>query len=88
MSFVKVMTDEEATSADFLRRARLVADMLGSLRTDVTIDDVREVCPPPDHVNPAIMGRVFLREFGWEPVSYRRSKRGHHRAIAVFRKSA
>ncbi len=88
MSFVKIMTDTEMTSSDFLRRARLVADMLGSLQTDVTIDDVRNVCPPPNGTNPAIMGRVFLREHGWEPVAYRRSERGHRRAIAIFRKTA
>lgn len=51
----------EEHRADWLRNARNVAFLLGAAGQIVTIDDVRRICPPPDHVDPRVMGAVFER---------------------------
>jgi len=53
---------------------------------DITINDVRAVCPPPDDADPRIMGSVFLKR-DFVRVDYRASARDacHGRTIGVFR---
>ena len=53
---------------------------------EVTIDDVRSLCPPPADADPRIMGSVFLIP-DFERVGYRNSGRAacHGRTIGVFR---
>lgn len=75
----------EVTRAAWLASAREAARRLAGERGCVTIDDVREACPPPEDVDPRVMGAVFRRcEF--ERVAYRQSRRSrcHFRPVAVF----
>lgn len=76
----------EEHRADFLARARAVARAIARQRGEVTINDVREVCPPPETVDPRIMGAV-LRAPEFEACGYRKSDRRecHGRPVAVFR---
>ncbi len=70
----------------WLARARQTARSIASRRGSVTIDEVRAVCPPPDDVDPRVMGAVFKRaEF--ELVDYIESRRKacHGRHIGIFR---
>jgi hypothetical protein len=70
----------------WLTRARGVARNLAAQRGSVTIDEVRALCPPPDDVDPRVMGAVFKRpEF--ELVDYIESRRKvcHGRHIGIFR---
>lgn len=76
----------ETYRGEWLDAARLVAAKLGSSGRNVTIDDVRKVCPPPPDVDPRVCGAVFTRR-EWIKVGYLNSTRStcHHRPIAVFR---
>lgn len=76
----------EEQRADFLETARAVARALAFERGEITIDDVREHCAPPEGVDPRVMGAVF-RTDDFEAVGYRKSNRTtcHHRPVAVFR---
>ena len=49
----------------------------------VTSDDVWIGCPPPDDINPKVMGAVFRVKYGFKPLGYVQSKRkkAHHRPI-------
>lgn len=51
----------------------------------ISIDDVREVCPPPAWIDPRTMGKVFQNQ-DWERVGETASSRGvnHGRKIALF----
>jgi len=71
---------------EFLEEARQVAKDLASGGNLVTVDDVRVHCPPPDNVDPRVMGAVFNSK-EWEPVNYIRSTRStcHKRPICQFR---
>lgn len=76
----------EDTRESYVERAREAAIALASDGRDITIDDVREVCPPPDDVDPRVMGTV-LRAPLFVKVGYATSSRKtcHARPIAVFR---
>lgn len=76
----------EEHRADFLSSARAAARAIATSRGEVTINDVRAVCPPPKDVDPRVMGAV-LRTPEFEVVRYERSARAecHNRPIAVFR---
>jgi len=78
----------EATRADFLARARSVADQLSLTKKRLTIDDIRDICPPPDNIDPRVMGAVF-NTGDWTSVGYKRSRRKtcHQRPIAVFERA-
>lgn len=79
----------EATRADWLETARLVAEELGRDGREVTVDDVRAIVPPPDEVDPRVMGSIFKSK-RWECVGYRRSKRPecHNRPVGIFKLKA
>ena len=70
----------------WIAQARLAARRIACEEGAVTINDVREVCPPPEEADPRIMGAVFnggeFVRVGFE-VSSRRSC--HGRMIGVFR---
>ncbi len=76
----------EEHRADWLTEARAAAHLIASKRGQVTINDVRAVCPPPSDIDPRVMGAV-LRTKAFEVVGYQRSGRRecHNRPIAVFR---
>lgn len=77
----------ERHRADWLAQARAVAWSLANKYGTVTIDQVRDHCPPPDSVDPRVMGAVFrTAEFestGQHIKSARRTC--HNRPVAVFR---
>ena len=73
----------EEHRAEWLEEARSAAYTIGSRGGTVTIDDVRRVCPPPDDVDPRVMGAVFTRS-DWRKVGYMNSRRGHGRHIVIF----
>lgn len=77
---------EEGQNSEWLEEARSVAIGLGRDGRVVTVDDVRERCPPPAGCDPRIMGAVMPRK-DWERLGYVQSSRGinHHRPIAQFR---
>jgi hypothetical protein len=76
----------EEHRADWLQAARAVAARIGRDGRGVTIDDVRAQIPPPRHIDPRVMGAVFLRR-DWEKVGYQSSIRTtcHKRPVATFR---
>jgi hypothetical protein len=76
----------EAYRGDWLDDARATAFRLCSVRGEITIDDVRAVCPPPLDVDPRVMGAV-MRPPEFEIVRYVKSARRecHNRPVAVFR---
>lgn len=77
---------ETSSASDWLETARTVAVELGKTGNIVTVDMVREFCPPPADVDPRIMGAVMPRKL-WERVGYQQSSRAinHNRPIALFR---
>ena len=71
---------------NWIERARDAARNLAAENGEVTINDVRDLCPPPEGADPRIMGSVFLsRDF--VRVDFRKSGRAacHGRMIGVFR---
>jgi hypothetical protein len=76
----------ELNRADWLDQARTVARMLGARGNTVTIDQVRERCPPPSGIDPRVMGAVFTRS-EWTNCGYVKGDRAtsHGRPIATFR---
>lgn len=75
------------TSIDiWIARARGFAVGIAAQRGRVTIDDVREVCPPPAGADPRIMGNVF-KGGAFELAGHEPSKRKecHRRPVAVYR---
>ena len=49
----------EAHRPDYLAEARAAARRLLESRASITINDVREVCPPPADKDPRVLGAVF-----------------------------
>src|SRR5262245_46110632 len=76
----------EQHRANWLEQARGVARQIGLQQYHVTIDDVRELCPPPRDVDGRVMGAVFTRK-EWQRVGYQASTRGtcYHRPVTVFK---
>ena len=83
-----VMERLEQVRAAYLESARFAADQLyHGGKKQVTINDVRDICPPPASIDPRTLGAVFRRKQDkWKVVGYERSKRAHMRPIAVFTK--
>jgi hypothetical protein len=44
---------------DYLTSARNAARKLLETRASITINDVRDICPPPSDIDPRVMGAVF-----------------------------
>lgn len=86
----KFNTKDEALDAleqarwEYLIKARSVAHKLAKKKKEITINDVREVCPPPPDVDPKVMGAVFKTK-DWEPTGFHISKRAHSRMIRTWR---
>jgi len=78
-----VMNLFEATREDYLADARLAAEILVKERGAITVNDIREICPPPDNIDPRVMGAIFNRKL-WQKVGYIHSSRAHMRPIAMF----
>ena len=49
----------EAHRPDYLAAARAAARRLLETRPSITVNDIREVCPPPADIDPRVMGAVF-----------------------------
>lgn len=82
----RVMDLFEETRTEYLVRARKAAfDLWREKLKPLTIDDVREVCPPPANFDPRVMGAVFNKTY-WVPVGFTTSNRrvAHGRAIRQF----
>jgi hypothetical protein len=80
------MPRADSSPDPWLSHARDAARRLAAEKGEITVNDVRGVCPPPEGADPRIMGSVFLkREF--ERVGFRPSSRDacHGRTIGVFR---
>ena len=76
----------ERTRVEYLRRAREVAARLSNGgRRPVSVDDVRQSCPPPEGIDGRVMGAVFNTP-EWMPCDYINSTRTecHGRPIRRF----
>jgi hypothetical protein len=82
-----VMDLFETTREDYLAEARLAAESLANQRGVITVNDVREMCPPPANIDPRVMGAIFKSK-AWHKVGYMSSSRAHMRPIAMFRRAA
>lgn len=81
-----VLENFEDIRAAYLKQARHVAEQLYlSGMKELTVNDVRKECPPPDSIDPRVLGAVFKRS-EWKVINYKRSERAHMRVIAVFTK--
>ena len=49
----------ETHRPDYLSAARDAARKLLETRASITINDVRDICPPPRGIDPRVMGAVF-----------------------------
>ena len=76
----------EAYRQPYIKEARAAALKLLREREYITIEDVRDVCPPPADIDPRVMGAVFKGE-DFESVGWVASKRpiAHKRPIQRFR---
>ena len=74
----------EIHRAEWLAAARGFLDT-HAVGTQLTVDDVRAVVPPPSGVDGRVMGSVFKGQ-PWKMVAYKPSVRTtcHKRPIAVF----
>lgn len=82
-----VLARLERIRKEYIAQARVAAEMIAAEKDDTcTVDDVRAVCPPPEHVDGRVMGAIFNTP-EWEFVQYERSRRDicHKRPIARFR---
>ena len=70
---------------DYLKRARNAAALLYKrLRRPISVDDVRAVVPPPEDIDPRVMGAIFHRNW-WTPVGVTMvGKHAHARSIRTF----
>jgi hypothetical protein len=77
----------EQRRGDWIEAARAAARRIAAERGQVTIDDVRAVCPPPEGADPRIMGSVFARKSEFLRIGFAASGRDacHGRMISVFR---
>jgi hypothetical protein len=71
---------------EWLATARDAARRIARENGTVTIDEVREFCPPPDGVDPRVMGAVMQpREFQLIKFVESRRKACHGRHIGLFK---
>jgi hypothetical protein len=76
----------EAGRGEWIAQARAQARRIAAEKGQVTINDVRDVCPPPDGADPRIMGSVFVKR-DFVRVGFAASGREacHGRPIGVFK---
>ena len=65
--------NEDHHGFGYLEHARAIARRLGEKGRILTIDDVREQAPTPEHIDGRILGAVFKTK-EWEPVGYTRTR--------------
>lgn len=76
----------EETRAIWIKNARAAARRIAAEKGQVTVNDVRAVCPPPEGADPRIMGAVFARnEFARVGFTVSERRTCHGRIIGVFR---
>lgn len=84
----EVMQSMEERRSAFLTMARKTAVKIAVSRLDrtVTVDDVRELCPPLEGLDPRLMGAIFRHKM-FEPVGFENSTRRdcHYRPIRRFK---
>lgn len=69
----------------WVESARACARRIAAARGQVTIDDVRALCPPPENADPRIMGSVFTAAEFHQIGRINSSRREcHGRSIGVF----
>jgi hypothetical protein len=72
--------------AGWIARARAAARRIAAEKGEVTINDVRAVCPPPEDADPRIMGAVLSRnEYVRTGFAVSQRRDCHGRMIGVFR---
>ncbi|MEL6758223.1 MAG: hypothetical protein AAFP81_17460, partial [Pseudomonadota bacterium] len=78
------------TRPEYLARARATARLLLESRDEITINDVREHCPPPPHWDGRVLGAVFKHPDFESTGRIVKSNRStcHKRPIQLFRRSA
>jgi hypothetical protein len=77
----------EEARREYLEEARVVAKQIAMEGNGTcTVDQVRDVCPPPKEMDGRVMGAVF-NSSDWEHAGYERSNRTtcHKRPISRFR---
>ena len=76
----------ENANAEYVAAARAVALQLGQGGAIVTVDDIRAICPPPEEIEPRVMGCI-LRRPTWVKTGYRDGARrtSHKRPISEFK---
>jgi hypothetical protein len=80
------MPQFEEARAGWIGRARAAARRIAAEKGQVTINDVRDVCPPPEGADPRIMGAVLHKgEFTRVDFMVSERRRCHGRTIGVFR---
>lgn len=81
-----VMPHQEAAHADWLALARATAIRMGQGGVEMTVDQVRAVCPPPPGVDPRVMAAIFTRK-RWIRLGYVQGfrKASHGRPVCAFR---
>lgn len=82
-----VMATFDETRGPWLNQARAAAKRLAASNGTVTIDQVRDVCPPPDDVDPRVMGAVLRTGKDFVRIGYCTADRPEStgRQIAIFR---
>ena len=83
----QILPLQEETHGTWIDKARATARRLARELGAITIDDVREACPPPKGVDPRVLGAVFHPKKDWVCVDYRKSWRRecHNRPVAIWR---
>lgn len=75
----------ENTRMEFVTECRNQANRLISLNGQVTIDDVRELCPLPKGIDGRVYGAVFnTKDFKCVGYTTTKRKTSHRRPIGVF----
>jgi hypothetical protein len=76
----------EEARGNWIARARAAARRIAAEKGQVTINDVRDICPPPLEADPRIMGAVLHRgEFVRVDFTVSERPSCHGRTIGVFR---
>lgn len=80
----------EMTRPEYLAKARATARRLLETRDEITINDVREHCPPPPHWDGRVLGAVFNHKDFESTGRIVKSTRDacHKRPIQLFRRAA
>ncbi len=82
----RTISEKAARHGGWIARARAAARNVAAEKGAITIDDVRELCPPPEGADPRIMGAVFQKsEFVRVDFAVSARRSCHGRMIGMFR---